>query len=96
MVARIVRFSGTTHGAEEHQRRAYEELLPVLERLDGFRGLILLGDPESALTVALTLWTDERAAHESAEAARLLRHETSREGEWVASVEELQVMLFEI
>jgi heme-degrading monooxygenase HmoA len=96
VIARVVRFAGTSHGADEHQRRAYEELLPVLEGLDGFRGLILLGDPDSAVTLAVTLWTDERAAHESARVGSLLRHETTREGEWVASVEELQVMLFEI
>jgi hypothetical protein len=36
MVARLIRFEGATQGVERQQARAYENLLPVLERWRAF------------------------------------------------------------
>ena len=41
--------------------RAYGDLLPTLEGIEG-RGLILLGDPEQGVGLAVSLWTTEEAA----------------------------------
>ena len=43
MIARVIRFEGSTQNVEQQQARAYRELLPVLEELEGFKGLIFLG-----------------------------------------------------
>jgi heme-degrading monooxygenase HmoA len=96
MVARIVRFRGSTQAVEEQQERAYRRLLPVLEELDGFRGLIFLGAPEREEALALALWANEKAAEASSDAARALREGTTEAGETVTSVEEFEVMLFEV
>jgi hypothetical protein len=45
MVARLIRFEGAAQGVERQQARAYQDLLPALEQMEGFRGLIFLGAP---------------------------------------------------
>jgi len=96
VVARIIRFEGSTQAVEQQQARAYEKLLPVLEELEGFRGLIFLGAPERGDAMALALWTSQDAADASSDAAKALREGTTEAGESVASVEEYEVMLFEV
>ena len=96
MVARVIRFKGSTQAVEEHQTRAYRDLLPALEQMAGFRGLIFLGAPEREEALALALWADEEAADASSEAAGALREGTTEAGEEVASVEQFEVMLFEV
>ena len=96
MIARVIRFEGSTQNVEQQQARAYRELLPVLEELEGFRGLIFLGAPEREDAMAIALWTDEEAADASADAAQTLREGTTEAGESIASVERYEVMLFEV
>jgi hypothetical protein len=96
VIARVIRFKGSTQNVEQQQARAYRDLLPVLEDLDGFRGLIFLGAPEREDAMAIALWTSEEAADASADAARALREGTTEVGESVASVDRYEVMLFEV
>ena len=96
MVARVVRFTGASQAVDEQQTRAYRRILPVLESLDGFRGLIFFGAPDREEAMAVTLWTNEEAADASAEAAQALREATAEAGESVAAVEQFEVMLFEV
>jgi heme-degrading monooxygenase HmoA len=96
VVARVIRFEGSTQAVEEHQARAYQELLPALEEMEGFRGLIFLGAPEREAALALALWANAEAADASSEAGRALREGTTEGGESVASVELYEVMLFEV
>jgi len=96
VIARVIRFEGSTQNVEQQQARAYRELLPVLEELEGFRGLIFLGAPEREDAMAIALWTNEEAADASADAARTLREGTIEAGESIASVERYEVMLFEV
>jgi heme-degrading monooxygenase HmoA len=96
VVARVIRFEGTTRGVEHQQARVYQDLLPALEEMDGFRGLIFLGAPEREQAVAIGLWRDDEAADQSSEAARALREGTSEAGESIVSVEQYEVMLFEV
>jgi heme-degrading monooxygenase HmoA len=96
MVARLIRFEGATQGVERQQARAYEDLLPALEEMEGFRGLIFLGAPAREEAVAIGLWTDDQAADQSSEAARALRDGMTEAGESVVSVERFDVMLFEV
>jgi hypothetical protein len=96
VVARLIRFEGATQGVERQQARAYRELLPALEEMDGFRGLIFLGAPEREEAAVIGLWTDAEAADQSSEAARALRERTTEAGESIVSVEQFEVMLFEV
>ena len=96
MVARLIRFEGAAQGVERQQARAYQDLLPALEQMEGFRGLIFLGAPEREEAVAIGRWTDDEAADQSSDAARALREGTTEAGESIVSVERYEVMLFEI
>ena len=96
MVARVTRFEGRTPDAAGQQARAYGDLLPTLEGIEGFRGLILLGDPEQGVGLAVSLWTTEEAAQASEAAAHFLREATTDDGESVASVERFEVTLFHV
>jgi heme-degrading monooxygenase HmoA len=96
VVARLIRFEGVTEGVEGRQARAYRELLPAFEEMAGFRGLILLGAPEREEAALISLWSDDEAANQSAEAARALRERTADAGEVPLSIERFEVMLFEV
>ena len=96
VVARVIRFTGASQAIDEQQTRAYKRILPVLEALDGFRGLIFLGAPDREEALALTLWANEKAADASAETAQALRQATVEAGESVVGVEQFEVMLFEV
>jgi hypothetical protein len=58
--------------AEAHDRglELLDELLPWLRESTGFRGLIRLASLDRSKTVVITLWADEKALLESAEAGR--------------------------
>ena len=96
VVARVTRFEGRTPDAAGQQARAYGDLLPTLEGFEGFRGLILLGDPEQGVGLAVSLWTTEEAAQASEAATHFLREATTDDGESVASVERFEVTLFHV
>jgi len=57
---------------ETHERgiELLDELLPWLRESTGFRGMIRLATSDRSKTVVVTLWEDEAALRESAEAAR--------------------------
>jgi heme-degrading monooxygenase HmoA len=46
------------------------EVLPWLRESTGFRGIVRLATPDRSKTVVITLWADEAAMLDSAEAAR--------------------------
>jgi len=65
--------------------------------MDGFKGLIALGDRQSGKTLGITLWESEEAMRASEEAANLMRSESAEaSGEQIAGVERYEVGLFEV
>jgi hypothetical protein len=59
---------------EGHDRglELVREILPWLRESTGFRALLRLSAPDRSKTIVITLWADEAAMLESAEAARCL------------------------
>ena len=47
-----------------------QEVLPWLRESTGFRGVLRLTSPDRSKTITITLWADEAAMLESADAAR--------------------------
>jgi heme-degrading monooxygenase HmoA len=65
--------------------------------MDGFKGMIALGDRQSGKTIGITFWESEEAMRASEEAANRLRDEsTEASGETIADVERYEVSLFEV
>jgi heme-degrading monooxygenase HmoA len=78
MHARVSIFeAGNPDQVDERLRQARQQVLPQAKQMDGFKGLIALGDRQSGKTLGITLWESEEAMRASEEAANRLRSETA-------------------
>ncbi|MDQ5827073.1 MAG: hypothetical protein M3441_23150 [Chloroflexota bacterium] len=97
MHARVSIFEGPPFKIDDLVSQAREQVLPQARQMDGFKGLIALGDRQSGKTLAITFWEDEEAMRASEEAANQLRSESAEaSGEQVAGVERYEVVVFEV
>jgi len=65
--------------------------------MDGFRGMIALGDRQSGKTLGITFWESEEAMRASEEEANRLREESAEAGgDTIAGVERYEVGVFEV
>jgi hypothetical protein len=88
---------GSPELMDEGLRQAREVVLPQGRLLDGFKGMIVLGDRHSGKTLGITFWESEQAMRVSEEAADRLREESAEAGgDTIASVERYEVGLFEV
>jgi heme-degrading monooxygenase HmoA len=60
----------TTPEGHDHGLELLREVLPWLRDSSGFRGIFRLANPDRTKAVTITLWADEPAMLESAEAAK--------------------------
>jgi heme-degrading monooxygenase HmoA len=78
-------------------RQVREQVLPQAKLMDGFKGLIALGDRQGGKTLGITFWESEEAMRASEEAANRMRSETAEaSGEQISGVERYEVGLFEV
>ena len=97
MFARVSTFEGSPEQVDELSRYAREQVLPTLEGLDGFNGILGLADRQSGKVLAVTLWESEQALRESEESANQLRDEAAEAAsENIAGVERYEVTFSEI
>ena len=74
-----------------------EQVLPQLQQMDGFKGLIALGDLQSGKLVGVALWESEEAFQATEEAAARIRGGAAEAtGGRVASVENYEVNVFKV
>ncbi|HEX2109552.1 MAG TPA: hypothetical protein VHF70_09795 [Rubrobacteraceae bacterium] len=97
MFARVSRFEGSPERMDEALRHVREQVLPQLQRQDGSKGLIALGDRQSGTVLGVTLWESEEAMQASEEEANRLREDSAEAADQtVANVERYEVALFEV
>ena len=97
MHARVSIFEGSPDEMDEALRQAREVVLPQGRQMEGFKGMIALGDRQSGKTLGITFWESEEALRASEEAANRLREESAEASEeTIASVERYEVGLFEV
>ncbi len=97
MHARVSIFEGPPFKIDDLVSQAREQVLPQARQMDGFKGLIALGDRQSGKTLAITFWEDEEAMRASEEAANQLRSESAEaSGEQIVGVERYEVGVFEV
>ena len=95
--ARMSVFEGSPDQLDEGLRQAREEVLPRAKQMEGFKGMIALGDRQSGKTLGITFWESEEAMRASEEAANRLRGESAEaSGGQIAGVERYEVGLFEV
>ena len=97
MLARVSTFEGAPEQVDELTRYAREQVLPALEELEGFSGILGLADRQSGKVLAVTLWESEQAVRASEEAANQLRDESAETAsETIAGVERYEVTFAEL
>ena len=97
MLARVSTFEGAPEQVDELTRYAREQVLPALEELEGFSGILGLADRQSGKVLAVTLWESEQAMRASEESANQLRDESAETtSETTAGVERYEVTFAEL
>jgi hypothetical protein len=95
--ARIRTLEGPPELMDESLRLAREVVLPQGRLIEGFKGMIALGDRHSGRTLGITFWESEEAMRTSEEAAKRLREESADAGgDTIASVERYEVGFLEV
>ena len=96
MHARLTTIEAPPDRMDDATRHVQEQVLPQLQQLDGFKGLIALRDRGSGRVRGVALWESEEALRATDEAAARIRGGvTEATGGTVASVENYEVVVFE-
>jgi len=94
MFARVNRFQDDPANLQEMERVAEHEIVPQLQRVPGFLGVVSLVDRTSGESLAITFWESEEAMRSSEQDADRVRGELKqRTGSNVVSVERYEVSL---
>ena len=95
--ARVSTLEGAPEQIDAGTRKAIEDVFPRVRELDGFAGVISLGDRGTGTTKVVTLWTSADALTASAEAADAARREMADSADGtIASVEQFEVAIAEV
>ena len=97
MHARVTTLEVAPDRFDDATRFTQEQVLPRLQQLDGFEGMVTLGDRQSGRVRGVAFWESEEALHASEEAASRIRGSVAEAtGGTVASVENCEVSVFEV
>jgi heme-degrading monooxygenase HmoA len=97
MHARISTLEGPPDQVEEGLRYVREQVLPLMQQQDGFKGFIALADRQSGKVIGVSLWESEQAMQASEEVGDRTRSESAEAvSGTVAGVERYEVGLIEM
>ncbi len=97
LYARVSTFEGSPAPMDQLLSEVREVVLPQAKQMEGFKGMIALGDRQSGKTLGITLWESEEAMRASEEVAKQLRQESAEaSSEQIAGVERHEVGLIEV
>ena len=97
MHARVSILEGPPDKIDDGLRQVRERVVPQDKQLDGFKGMIALGDRQSGKLLGITFWESEEAMRASEEEANRMRSETAEaSGEEITGVERYEVGYFEV
>ena len=97
MFARMTTLEGPPDQVDEGLRYVREQVLPLMQQQEGFKGFIALGDRLGGKVIGVSLWESEQAMHASEEAGDRARSDSAEAvGASVAGVERYEVGLFEM
>ena len=96
MFARMFTIEGRHEQLEEFASAGEKNVLPALQRLDGFEGLLVLANRQNGKIVIVTLWESKEAMRGCKEAAYWLRaFSAEAAGGEVTNVERYKVVFSE-
>lgn len=61
MYARVTTIEGSPDRMDDAKRHTQEQTLPQLQKMDGFKGFVALGDRHSGKLLGVAFWESEEA-----------------------------------
>jgi heme-degrading monooxygenase HmoA len=96
MHARVSTIQGAPGKVDDVTRQTQEQTLPQLQKMEGFKGFIALGDRQSGKMLGVSFWESEEALRATDEAASSVRSGAAEAADGiVAGVEEYEVLVNE-
>ena len=96
MHARVSTIQGAPGKVDDVARQVQEQTLPRLQKVEGFKGFVALGDRQSGKLIGVSFWESEEALRASDETASSVRSAAAETADGiVASVEEYEVLVNE-
>ena len=96
MHARVTTIQGSPDKMDDATRHFQEQALPQLQKMEGFKGFVSLGDRQSGKGIGVAFWESEEALRATEQAASSVRSGAADAfGGIVASVEEYEVLVNE-
>ena len=96
MYARVTTIEGAPDRMDDAKRHTQEQTLPQLQKMEGFKGFVALGDRQSGKLVGVAFWESEEALRATDEAVSSVRGGVAEaSGGTVAGVENYEVFVYE-
>ena len=96
MYARVTTIQGSAGKMDEAKGHIQEQTLPQLQKMEGFKGFLALGDRQSGKVLGVAFWESEEAVRATEEAVSSERSAAASAAEGtVASVEQYEVFVNE-
>ena len=96
MYARVTTIQGAPGKMEDAKGHIQEQTLPQLQKMEGFKGFVALGDRQGGKVVGVAFWESEEALRATDEAVSSVRSGVAEASSGtVASVEEYEVFVNE-
>ncbi len=89
MYARVTTIQGSPGKMDDAKGHVQEQTLPQLQKMEGFKGFVALGDRQSGTVLGVAFWESEEALRATGEAVSSVRSRAAGAAEGiVAGVEE--------
>ena len=96
MYARLTTIEGLPDRLDDATRHVQEQTLPQLQKMDGFKGFVALGDRHSGRLVGVAFWESEEALRATEEAVSSVRSGAAQAVDGtVANAEQYEVVVYE-
>ena len=96
MHARVTTIQGAPGKMDDAQGHIQEQTLPQLQKMEGFKGFVALGDRQSGKVLGVAFWESEEALRATEGAVSSVRSGAAGAADGiVASVEEYEVLVNE-
>ncbi len=96
MHARVSTIEGSPDKVDDVTRQTQEQTLPQLQKMEGFKGFVALGDRQSGKMLGVSFWESEEALRASEQAVSSVRSGAAGAADGiVAGVEQYEVLVNE-
>ena len=96
MHVRVTTIEGSPDRMDDAKRHTQEQTLPQLQKMEGFKGFLALGDRQSGKVLGVAFWESEEALRATDQAVSSVRSAAAEAASGtVASVEQYEVFVNE-